>query len=394
MTCHILSLDGGGTWAMIEVRALIELYGAATKGHDVLRRFDVVAANSAGSIVLAGLVENKTLAEILLLFRDETNRRALFSPTQKPADEALRRLTGIGPKYSAAAKLPALERMMPATGNRPLREVMAGMMGPAGGQVHLLIVGYDYDINRAAFFRSAPAGGAAWGNGAPTTLTLAATVHASTNAPINYFDGPAELPGAPDRYWDGGLTGHNNPALAACVEAVTLGYQPGEMRVLSIGTGTVRLPLADFGARPSPYFAPRAESNIVADLGKLATAILDDPPDFATFAVHTLTGGGAGLPAGVESRVVRMNPMISPEPAGATWTAPTGWTAAQFAYLCGLGSDAVSASDFAYVDDWCSLWIGGVARNQPIRLNGQTLKSEIGYDSFQQALAAWNTLAP
>jgi uncharacterized protein len=54
MSYRILSLDGGGTWALIQVKALIALYpgGAATPGLTVLNDFDLVAANSGGSIVL------------------------------------------------------------------------------------------------------------------------------------------------------------------------------------------------------------------------------------------------------------------------------------------------------------------------------------------------------
>jgi hypothetical protein len=39
MAYQILSLDGGGAWALIEVRALIDLYGANTAGHNLLRRW-------------------------------------------------------------------------------------------------------------------------------------------------------------------------------------------------------------------------------------------------------------------------------------------------------------------------------------------------------------------
>jgi patatin-like phospholipase/acyl hydrolase len=58
MNYRILSLDGGGTWALIQVKALIALYDnePATSGHDVLRDFDLVAANSGGSIFLGGLL--------------------------------------------------------------------------------------------------------------------------------------------------------------------------------------------------------------------------------------------------------------------------------------------------------------------------------------------------
>src|SRR4051794_26260797 len=44
MAFRILSLDGGGSWALIQVRALIELCGEATQGHEVLRQFDLAAA--------------------------------------------------------------------------------------------------------------------------------------------------------------------------------------------------------------------------------------------------------------------------------------------------------------------------------------------------------------
>ncbi|MGH7071975.1 MAG: hypothetical protein ACREFO_18470 [Acetobacteraceae bacterium] len=126
--------------------------------------------------------------------------------------------------------------------------------------------------------------------------------------------------------------------------------------------------------------------------------LLDDPPDFATFAAHVLTGGSAGLPPGAQSRVVRLNPLVSPAPAGVAnnggtiWTAPQNWTAAQFEYLCGLPMDVITQADMDYIEDWCSLWIGGGARNQPIRMNGQTLDAEIGYTRFQDSVAAWTSL--
>ena len=43
---RILSLDGGGTWSLIQVKALIALYSKDTSGHAVLRAFDLVAADS------------------------------------------------------------------------------------------------------------------------------------------------------------------------------------------------------------------------------------------------------------------------------------------------------------------------------------------------------------
>jgi patatin-like phospholipase/acyl hydrolase len=65
MPFRVLSLDGGGAWALIQVRALMALYGESKTGHQILRNFDLVAAHSGGALVLAGLVEDLPLGEIL-----------------------------------------------------------------------------------------------------------------------------------------------------------------------------------------------------------------------------------------------------------------------------------------------------------------------------------------
>jgi len=344
------------------------------------------------------LVENLSLGEILQYFMDENKRRSIFSPTTSFGDAVLRSTLGVGPKYSASAKLPAIERLVPKTGDNPLAGSMNGVVGPNGSPVHLLVVGFDYDRNRAVFFRSARAGRPGWGDGQPAEVSLAGAVHASTNAPVNYFDAPAALPGAADRFWDGGITGCNNPAVAAVIEAIVLGHSPQDVHVLTLGTANVSLPLAAIGAPGSPLEAPRPDSSLVTDLKKLATAILDDPPDAATFIAHAMTGGNAGLQPPVVSRVVRMSPLISPLPAAAgAWTPPAGWSVAQFQYLSNIDMDAVAQTDVTYIADYCSSWLSDRAPNQPIRMNGATFdprNPEIGYASFSEALAAWRALFP
>jgi uncharacterized protein len=393
---RILSLDGGGVWSLIQVRTLATLYGGAATGHQVLANFDLAAANSGGSLVLAGLVEDLPLGDIAQYFMDEGKRRSLFSPTTMVGDDVTRSLLGVGPKYSAAAKLTAIGQLLPKTGARPLAGVVDGAIGPAGSPVHVLIVGFDYDSNRAVFFRSAPAGGPGWGDGEPAQVTLAEAVHASTNAPVDYFDAPASVADAADRYWDGGVSGCNNPALAAVVEAVVLGHPAAELRVLSLGTGTVSLPPAAAGPPPSPLTASRLTPSLTTDIGKLATAILDDPPDAATFIAHALTGGSAGLAPSAISRVVRMSPLLSPLlAADGSWMPPPGWSLAQFQHLSGLGLDALAPADVAYIDDYCVYWLADRAPNQPIRANGRTHdpeRPEIGYARFSEAQAAWRVL--
>jgi hypothetical protein len=395
MAFRILSLDGGGSWALIQVRTLIELYGEATRGHEVLRQFDLAAACSGGSIVLAGLVENLPLSAILRYFRDERLRRSIFSPTDHVVEAGVRRVFGVGPKYSAAAKLPALAALLPNTGNTKLAGAMAGVAGPGGNPVHLLIIGFDYDSNRAAFFRSAPSGKpGVWGTSEASDTSLAAAVHASTNAPLNYFDAPAELPGWPDRFWDGGVTGYNNPSVAAVVEALTLDRDPRDLAVLSLGTGTVVLPLAAQGAAPSPFATERPNPSLITDLRKLATAILDDPPDAASFIAHAMTAAAAGLPPPLDSRIVRMNPLVTPRVADGVWAPPEGWTAAQFQHLCDIDMDAVPNGDVAYIDSYCGYWLADRAPNQPIRMRRSTLSLELGHATFGEARAAWELLFP
>jgi hypothetical protein len=101
---RILSLDGGGAWALIQVKALMALFGPDTRGHDVLASFDLAAANSGGSLTLAGLLENNQLNEILDIFKDEAKRRAIFSPTRSPL-RAIYKLFGLGPKVQHCGKV-------------------------------------------------------------------------------------------------------------------------------------------------------------------------------------------------------------------------------------------------------------------------------------------------
>jgi len=393
MNYRILSLDGGGTWALIQLKALIALYSEDTSGRNVLQDFDLVAANSGGSIVLGGLVEDLTLGEILAFFQDQTKRESVFSPTHSFGDRVLHDLTGMGPKYSEENKLSALQNVLPATGSVPLDRVVAGVRRPGSNvDVHLLIVGFDYDRNRAAFFRSSPASGTAWGTGEAAGITLAEAIHASTNAPVNYFDEPATFPDQPGRYWDGAISGCNNPVLAAVTEAIVKTKNSMNFAALSIGTASVALPWPQPG-HPSPYVQQISDPGFVTDLRKLATSILDDPPDIATFLAHVMTGSGIGLnQPSADSRVVRMNPLISPVMKAGVWSAPGSMSAAQFTYLAKLDMDAVEQAQVDAISKYADLWVQSVAPNQPIRMNGDTLVPELGQTRFQDAVSAWNAI--
>jgi patatin-like phospholipase len=391
MVYRILSLDGGGSWALIQVKVLLDLYGAGATGRQILQDFDMVAANSGGSIVLGGLVEDYPLGKLLALFQDEHQRRAIFSATDEVGDKVLHAITGLGPRYSAEEKLPALQTVLPIKGNIPFDQMMNGIRRTgAARDVHALIVAFDYDRQRARYFRSAAASGAAWGTGDPAKVTLAEAIHASTNAPVNYFDGPATFPEYADRYWDGAISGCNNPVLAAVTEAIVLGQDPGDIVALSIGTAAVVLPWPQDMNNPTVFEQPINDPGLVTDLKKLAFSILDDPPDVATFYAHAMTKGGAGLAhPGPDSRIVRMNPLISPIGTPGAWTAPGGMTAAQFKSLANLEMDAIKQPQVDAITRYADLWLQNKAPNQPIRMNRDTLRAEIGQDTYSAAKAAW-----
>ena len=393
MSYRILSLDGGGTWALIQVKALIALYGQEVCGHEVLRDFDLVAANSGGSIVLGGLVENLQLGEILGFFEDEEKRRSIFSRS-RTIWPLVHVATGFGPKYSAANKLPALLAVLRKTGAVRLDLVTRHIPSrDPHVPIHLLIAGFDYDRNRATFFRSAPAGGPAWGTGDTSDVTLAEAIHASTNAPVNYFDAPAAFPEQRGRYWDGAITGCNNPVLAGVTEAIVKGQSPNDIVALSIGTGSVVLPPQKPGDPPSPYLCAPSPNGVAAGLRKLAGSILDDPPDIASFLAHVMTGGAVAIAKPADSRIVRMNPLISPvKKDGEAWSAPGGMTADQFTHLAQLDMDAVEQQEVQAISNFAELWLQGAAPNQPLRINGDTLGAELGQGRFDRALAAWNSI--
>jgi len=391
MGYRILSMDGGGSWALIEVRALIELYSPTTTGHQVLADFDLVAGNSGGSQVLAGLLEDLPLKDLLAYYQDEAMRRSLFSPTPNWLYRWLNRHIGIGPAYSTHRKLEVLQEHLPKTGSKTLAEAAKGL-GRGAADIHVLIIGFDYDANRSAFFRSGSTVGPGWGHGHAADATLAEAIHASTNAPVNYFDGPAILPSG-GRFWDGGITGCNNPSLAAVTEAIGRGQKPTDIIVLSLGTGTVSLPTrSPKDPTDSPFIRPPGKTGLLNDIHRLATSIMDDPPDVATFLAHVMTGGDTNIAGSPASRVVRMNPKISPVGAPGAWGPPGKMTDQQFKDISTLAVDALEQKDVDKIAAYTELWLKGEVPNQPIREDTTTMKLELGSATFKEAASLWQGL--
>jgi hypothetical protein len=390
---HILSLDGGGSWALLQVMVLKAIYGDVP-GRALLAQFDLVAANSGGSIVLAALAEGLPLSEIESFFLSGDKRRKIFvalSWWQKYLRlSAVLRLAGVGPRYAAPAKLAGLQELLPKAGDMRLDHLSQAIARETGRLTHFLITGFDYENDRAVFFRSDAQSRAA--SFAPEPCpALAEAVHASSDAPINYFDRPAAF--ARTRFWDGAVAGYNNPVLAGVVEALAnRGPGPG-IAALSIGTGTVRLPMEDGTVRP-PLAQQRERQTLTGDLDKMATSILDDPPDAATYIAHVTLH--QPLPTGPDQRVgtgcvVRMSPVIRPVREGGAWQLPKGLTEQEFAALADLSMDAVENAQVELIRRLGIEWLADRVPNQPIRA-GADYACEIGHATFSEARQAWERL--
>lgn len=394
---RILSMDGGGSLAGILGVALGQVYGDDTPGRDIIREFDIVAGNSGGSIVMTALCCNYTPGDIARFYADPQTVRAMFSPRWSAIFKGVDLLRILFPPYSAKGKFEALkdlfDRMRAGGEAAPSTIPMTEWPRILGHDVRLLVTAYDYDRERAAFFRSDPSSRAK--STAPhVEATLAQAVHASTNAPIYHYAEPAEFCGR--RYWDGGLAGYNNPVMAAVVEA--LANFPGrsdDIRVLSIGTGEMmRAPLEE-GA-PPPLGASRASTSLATAIRKAATAIIADPPGAASFQAYVASG--QPLPIGDEvipyANVVRMCPQVRPsfdETAG-RWQLPPGLDVDEFEALLSFPADAMTRRELDLASKMGALWVRDAIPNQPIRM-GKRMRCDIGDGTFSEALAHWRRIA-
>jgi len=392
MDYRILSLDGGGTWALIQVKALMSIYGQSATGHTVLKNFDLVAANSGGSIVLAALACDLPLNQILQDFKSESWREKVFVPIpwwQKinPLRWALPM-----PKYLAAEKFKGLRNFF---NNAPVPcgdSRLTDLPAKWGGKPHLLITSFDYDRERAVFFRTNKSSPARSGTG-QINATLAEAVHASTNAPVKYFDEPAAF--ADHRFWDGAMAGLNNPVLCAVTEALSA-FDPAKrpsIKVRTIGTGSVFLPLE--GGEP-PLVQKKVDPGYITDIGKTAICILDDPPDQATFMAYTWLDGKFTPGTTIEpNSVVRLSPLVQPiRGSDGRWhlpghdLTPPLLTKDEFEALTTLSIDP-DQEGVLLIERLCDGWLADQVPNQPIRANSDTFECEIGHRWFSSGKSAW-----
>jgi hypothetical protein len=405
---RILSLDGGGAWALIQARALAKLY-PGLRGLEILRKYDLVLANSGGALVLGGLLGDGAPDQIAdQFFLNQQARDAIFVKTWYGG---LTRWLGFGPRYSTSAKLDGIRQtfneVSPTLADCPLNQIRP-RLDPDCPDV--IFTTFDYDKQRAVYLRS-NSNSLASSNPVPasqaTSPTVAEAIHASSTAPVNYFNEPARFSSAgfqSRRFWDGAVAGLNNPVLAGVIEALANGSDARELVAVSIGTASVVLPLANGSDAVPPLAMEPPQSGLVTDLKLLARAIVDDPPDAASYMAYRILHGPA---APLEQpRVIRFNPLIQPlrgPGAGApSWNFPPTLDApfpdpdsdeTRFEHLVKLEIDATAQEDVVLIDQFCSLWMAGNVHNQPIQA-GDDLSCHIGHQSFGAAQMALGRAVP
>lgn len=438
MSYKILSLDGGGSWSLIQARVLKDIYGDIG-GHELLRNFDLAIANSGGSLVLACLCIDMKMSEIINVFENETMRKKVFSKLTffeklkvRNLLALLRSLIGIGPKYSTERKLEGLVKVLTDYDHlyregkiqKPVVQMNLNELPDIINKkdLQIIISGFDYFRQRVHFFRSNMLSETDKFSSRFFAVSLAYAIHASSNAPLNYFDAPAIVLSKinepkplfasknyqiNDWFWDGAVSGFNNPVLAGLVEAITNGAHAKDCCILSLGTGTgKRAIIMDKSTSTDPddkviFEAnkdnPLAKSDISfsfkADLTKLATSILADPPDSATFIAYSMMDPSLNN----EANLIRINPCFNPvaDKNSGRFVVPDAYKnendgIEKLLSLFDMDLDAVENSEVVLIKDLCDKFITDSPSGLPNQIiRGYITGSYLGDANYASAKARW-----
>ena len=444
MAFKILSLDGGGSWALIQARVLKDIYGDI-EGHDLLRKFDLAIANSGGSLVLACLCNNMKLSAVIKVFEDQEKREKIFMKMN--LKEKWKHKAGFirnfskkfGPKYNTHAKLSGIYEVMEEADTAyrkskendklPINPIVKTFLDEIPGiigsnynnqMVQLVIVGYDYFRRRGSFFRSRRKSAANRFSPEFLRVTLGDAIHASSNAPVNYFDEPATIKlsaaGGKDTrttwYWDGAVSGFNNPVLAGLIEAITNGISPADCRILALGTGTGQVAIiTDYGTSTNPGLREIYRANLknklvitnhgfsfFSDVQEIASSILADPPDSDTYIAYSMMHPDLSQ----EGNIVRINPILKPVLDNTTnlYKCPPQYdtseiSRANFQCLLVMDMDAVEQPQVNLITELCDNFI--VNDSDAPRMPNQLIRGDLtteylGQPFYAEARARWKDI--
>ena len=390
----ILSLDGGGSWAIIQLLTLNDRYGNI-KGRELLRKFDLIIANSGGSIVLAALAEDYTLEEAIDLFKIKENRERIFHRNSFrdrffPTDYLRALGLGFGPKYSSKKKKEAFEDLFPK-----VNALQMDALPSAIGKESLKIVVCTYDAlnNRAKFFKS---------YSKSDSVRLTQAINGSSNAPVQYFDFPARFKAKKSEVfyelWDGALGGFNNPVLAGIIEAYKLGIHMDSIKVVSLGTSnklmsnTEKKQFWKWKQIATKYRKKKLAFKklkpqfkfFMATVLNQAKTILYQPPDTANYIAMIFLKANTGLSP--KQNFVRLSPLIHFD------SNYDEQIKSQIDALYQLDMDLTKDSEVRLLLDCFDHWKLGKIYNQPIdfevqRNNDVTLIE--GQRTYEDGLDQW-----
>jgi hypothetical protein len=415
MAFRILSLDGGGTWALVQARVLLDRYPDDPSGHEILRKYDMAIANSGGSLVLALLCADFKPSKIVSIFNDVNVLQAIF---KKKFVSRIPKLKEFLPNYETENKFKVFQSHLKngiSYGDKLLTE-LPGLIKKESLQI--IITGFDYDRERAIYFRSnfesmmegykvqnaVVPGSAKFDFKA---VTLAQAVHAASNAPVQFFDNPAafELTKLDEQggvigktrtrlYWDGAVGGNTNPVKSGVLEALANKVDPADIEIVSIGTANTIQPVI-YGEKTEPNvqyeFLCRYSKmdGWIEDLGRMASSILSDPPDAASFDSHQILR----LPYEQNTkRLVRINPLIKPILVNNQWIIPgkSGqWTRGEMEMLFTMDMAITTVEGVRLINKLCDDYFADAFDNQGIRLGGEKLDAILGHKLYSHAKADW-----
>lgn len=295
----------------------------------------------------------------------------------------------VGPRYSTPQKLRALETLLAPIRDLCLAEVPAYVAGAGARKPQVLITAFDYTRQRSRFFRSdvdsygdsANLEGRLCETPPPQppgkTMRLLEAVHASSTAPVEFFDATAEVTinGQLNYLWDGGVGGYNNPTLAALTEALVNGIGAAQIRVLSLGAGTTVFPILAPGQRSEVdclVTTPTPSAGFLVDVHKFTSAVVA-PPNAASFVAFTTLNPGFVRSEFTNRNFIRASPSVQPQLVGDEWQAPVGFDEPTIEAIQLLAMDAVSEEDVQLIVKIGEAWLANHLPNQPVRAS-TTLK--------------------
>lgn len=251
MTFKILSFDGGGIRGVLSARILqeVERQLKEKKGKALHEYFDMIAGTSTGSILTAGVANQKSAKQIIGLYQEYGT--TIFPPARrleflKKLENAI--IPGKGYKYSHEGLEKALRVVL---GDTTIAEVKSPI---------IMILAYDTLYRNTTFFTNChPELGERWFDNIPLWKICICSSSAPTFFPPYKLEAEKEIGDWNFPHIDGGVCA-NNPSLAAISQALSISQSsdvPEEVKqkynlnnvqlqdisVLSIGTGQSGEPL-------------------------------------------------------------------------------------------------------------------------------------------------------